>query len=125
MTNFDKVGTFMKTFGQEVKTKPSFNTDKINKLRLDLIKEELTELTEAMNNKDLLEVADALTDILYVTYGAGHAFGINLDKCFEEVQNSNMSKLDENGKPIYNEHGKVMKGPDYFKPDLSKFLVKD
>ena len=122
MTNFDKVGTFMKTFGQEVKTKPSFNTDKINKLRLDLIKEELTELTEAMNNKDLLEVADALTDILYVTYGAGHAFGINLDKCFEEVQNSNMSKLDENGKPIYNEHGKVMKGPNYFKPDLSKFV---
>ena len=122
MTNFDKVGTFMKTFGQEVKTKPSFNTDKINKLRLDLIREELTELTEAMNNKDLLEVADALTDILYVTYGAGHAFGINLDKCFEEVQNSNMSKLDENGKPIYNEAGKVMKGPNYFKPDLSKFV---
>ena len=122
MTNFDKVGTFMKTFGQEIKTKPSFSTDKINKLRLDLIKEELTELTEAMNNKDLLEVADALTDILYVTYGAGHAFGINLDKCFEEVQNSNMSKLDENGKPIYNEHGKIMKGPNYFKPDLSKFV---
>ena len=122
MTNFDKVGTFMKTFGQEVKTKPSFSTDKINKLRLDLIKEELFELTEAMNKKDLLEVADALTDILYVTYGAGHAFGINLDKCFEEVQNSNMSKLDENGKPIYNEHGKVMKGPNYFKPDLSKFI---
>ena len=122
MTNFDKVGTFMKTFGQEVKTKPSFSTDKINKLRLDLIKEELSELTEAMNNKDLLEVADALTDILYVTYGAGHAFGINLDKCFDEVQNSNMSKLDENGKPIYNEHGKVMKGPNYFKPNLSKFV---
>ncbi len=122
MTNFNKVGTFMKTFGQEVKTKPAFSTDKINKLRLDLIKEELSELTEAMNNKDLLEVADALTDILYVTYGAGHAFGINLDKCFEEVQNSNMSKLDENGKPIYNEHGKVMKGPNYFKPDLSKFV---
>jgi len=122
MTNFDKVGTFMKTFGQEVKTKPSFSTDKINKLRLDLIKEELSELTEAMNNKDLLEVADALTDILYVTYGAGHAFGINLDKCFEEVQNSNMSKLGQNGKPIYNEHGKVMKGPNYFKPDLSKFV---
>ena len=122
MTNFNKVGAFMKTFGQEVKTKPSFSTDKINKLRLDLIKEELSELTEAMNNKDLLEVADALTDILYVTYGAGHAFGINLDKCFEEVQNSNMSKLDENGKPIYNEHGKVMKGPNYFKPDLSKFV---
>mgnify|MGYP001160117336 CR=1 FL=1 len=122
MTNFNKVGTFMKTFGQEVKSKPSFSTDKINKLRLDLIEEELSELTEAMNNKDLLEVADALTDILYVTYGAGHAFGINLDKCFEEVQNSNMSKLDENGKPIYNEHGKVMKGPNYFKPDLSKFI---
>ena len=122
MTNFDKVGTFMKTFGQEVKTRPSFSTDKINKLRLDLIKEELVELTEAMNTKDLLEVADALTDILYVTYGAGHAFGINLDKCFDEVQNSNMSKLDDNGKPIYNEHGKVMKGPNYFKPNLSKFV---
>ena len=122
MTNFKKVGTFMKTFGQEVKTKPSFSSDKINKLRLDLIKEELSELTEAMNNKDLLEVADALTDILYVTYGAGHAFGINLDNCFEEVQNSNMSKLDENGKPIYNDQGKVMKGPNYFKPDLSKFV---
>ena len=122
MTNFNKVGTFMKTFGQEVKTKPSFSTDKINKLRLDLIKEELSELTEAMNNKDLLEVADALTDILYVTYGAGHAFGINLDKCFEEVQKSNMSKLGKDGKPIYNKFGKVMKGPDYFKPDLSKFV---
>ncbi len=122
MSNFSKVGVFMKTFGQEVKNKPSFSTDKINKLRLDLIKEELSELTEAMNNKDLLEVADALTDILYVTYGAGHAFGINLDKCFEEVQNSNMSKLDDNGKPIYNEHGKVMKGPNYFKPDLTKFI---
>ena len=123
MTNFNKVGIFMKTFGQEVKTKPSFSTDKINKLRLDLIKEELIELTEAMNNKDLLEVADALTDILYVTYGAGHAFGINLDKCFEEIQNSNMSKLDENGKPIYNEHGKVMKGPNYFKPNLKKIFL--
>ena len=122
MSNFSKVGVFMKTFGQEVKDTPSFSTDKINKLRLDLIKEELNELTEAMNNKDLLEVADALTDILYVTYGAGHAFGINLDKCFEEVQNSNMSKLDDNGKPIYNEHGKVMKGPNYFKPDLTKFI---
>ena len=122
MSNFSKVGIFMKTFGQEVKNKPSFSTDKINKLRLDLIKEELIELTEAMNNKDLLEVADALTDILYVTYGAGHAFGIDLDKCFEEVQNSNMSKLDDDGKPIYNEHGKVMKGPNYFKPDLSKFV---
>ena len=123
MSNFEKVGKFMKTFGQEVKNKPSFSTDKINKLRLDLIKEELIELNEAMKNKDLLEVADALTDILYVTYGAGHAFGIDLDKCFEEVQNSNMSKLDENGKPIYNENGKVMKGPNYFKPDLSKFIV--
>ena len=122
MSNFSKVGTFMKTFGQEVKTKPSFSTEKINKLRIDLIKEELEELTEAVNNKDLLEVADALTDILYVTYGAGHAFGINLDKCFEEVQNSNMSKLGEDGKPIYNDSGKVMKGPNYFKPDLSKFV---
>ena len=122
MSNFSKVGIFMKTFGQEVKDNPSFSTDKINKLRIDLIKEELEELTEAIKNKDLLEVADALTDILYVTYGAGHAFGINLDKCFEEVQNSNMSKLDKNGKPIYNESGKVMKGPNYFKPDLSKFV---
>ena len=122
MSNFSKVGIFMKTFGQEVKNKPAFSTDKINKLRLDLIKEELSELTDAMKNKDLLEVADALTDILYVTYGAGHAFGIDLDKCFDEVQNSDMSKLDENGKPIYNEHGKVMKGPNYFKPDLSKFV---
>ncbi|MBD1167521.1 nucleoside triphosphate pyrophosphohydrolase family protein [Pelagibacterales bacterium SAG-MED09] len=122
MSNFEKVGTFMKTFGQEVKSKPSLSTDKINKLRIDLIKEELEELTKALNDKDLLEVADALTDILYVTYGAGHAFGINLDKCFNEVQNSNMSKLDENGKPIYNESGKVMKGPKYFKPDLSKFV---
>ena len=122
MSNFNKVGTFMKTFGQEVKSKPSFSSDKINKLRIDIIKEELDELQEAMKNNDLLEVADALTDILYVTYGAGHAFGIDLDKCFEEVQNSNMSKLDENGKPIYNESGKVMKGPNYFKPDLSKFV---
>ena len=122
MTNFNKVGTFMKTFGQEVKTKPSFSSDKINKLRLDLIKEELFELTEAMNNKDLLEVADALTDILYVTYGAGHAFGIDLDKCFDEVQKSNMSKLGKDGKPIYNDKGKVMKGPNYFKPNLKKFL---
>ena len=123
MSNFSKVGIFMKTFGQEVKNKPSFSTDKINKLRLDLIKEELSELTDAMNNKDLLEVADALTDILYVTYGAGHAFGINLDKCFKEVQNSNMSKLGKDGKPIYNEKGKVMKGPNYFKPNLSKFVA--
>ena len=122
MSNFNKVGTFMKTFRQEVKTEPSFSTEKINKLRVDLIKEELQELTEAMNNKDLLEVADALTDILYVTYGAGHAFGIDLDKCFEEVQNSNMSKLGKDGNPIYNESGKVMKGPNYFKPDLSKFV---
>ena len=122
MSNFSKVEIFMKTFGQEVKDKPSFSTEKINKLRIDLINEELDELTEAMKNKDLLEVADALTDILYVTYGAGHAFGINLDKCFEEVQNSNMSKLDENGKPIYNESGKVMKGPNYFRPNLSKFV---
>jgi len=122
MSNFNKVGTFMKTFGQEVKTKPSFSSDKINKLRIDLIKEELDELQEAMKNNDLLEVADALTDILYVTYGAGHAFGINLDKCFDEVQNSNMSKLGETGEPIYNESGKVMKGPNYFKPNLSKFV---
>ena len=122
MSNFDKVGTFMKTFGQEVKTKPSLSSDKINKLRIDLIKEELEELTEAMQKKDLLEVADALTDLLYVTYGAGHAFGINLDACFNEVQNSNMSKLGKNGKPIYNESGKVMKGPNYFKPDLLKFV---
>ena len=122
MSNFSKVGIFMKTFGQDVKNKPSFSTNKINKLRIDLIKEELEELNEAMKNKDLLEVADALTDILYVTYGAGHAFGIDLDKCFNEVQNSNMSKLDSNGKPIYNSDGKVMKGPNYFKPDLSKFV---
>ena len=122
MSNFSKVGIFMKTFGQEVKDKPSFSTDKINKLRFDLIKEELDELKEALEKKNLLEVADALTDILYVTYGAGHAFGINLDKCFDEVQNSNMSKLDKNGRPIYNESGKVMKGPNYFKPNLSKFI---
>ena len=122
MTNFEKVGTFMKTFGQEVKEKSSLSSDKINKLRLDLIEEELGELKEAMKNNDLLEVADALTDILYVTYGAGHAFGINLDECFEEVQNSNMSKLDATGEPIYNDVGKVMKGPNYFKPDLSKFI---
>ncbi len=122
MSNFKKVKTFMETFGQEVKNKASFSTDKINNLRFDLIQEELDELKEALNNKDLLEVADALTDILYVTYGAGHAFGIDLDKCFDEVQNSNMSKLDKNGKPIYNEAGKVMKGPKYFKPNLKKFL---
>ena len=112
----------MKTFGQEVKLDPSFSNDKINKLRLSLIKEELKELSEAMQKKDIVEVADALTDILYVTYGAGHAFGINLDKCFDEVQSSNMSKLGRDGKPIYNEFGKVMKGPDYFKPDLRKFF---
>ena len=122
MTNFQKVKTFMQTFGQEVKSKPSFSTEKINNLRYNLIKEELYELKQAMNDKNLLEVADALTDILYVTYGAGIAFGIDLDKCFEEVQNSNMSKLGEDGKPIYNEAGKVMKGPNYFKPDLSKFV---
>ena len=122
MTNFEKVKIFMETFGQEVKNQPSFSTNKINKLRYDLIKEELDELKIALKNEDLLEVADALTDILYVTYGAGHAFGIDLDKCFEEVQNSNMSKLDENGKPIYNESGKVMKGPKYFKPNLTKFI---
>ena len=122
MTNFEKVGTFMKTFGQEVKQSPALSTDKINELRVSLIREELDELIAAMNKKDLVEVADALTDILYVTYGAGQAFGIDLDKCFEEVQNSNMSKLDENGKPIYNEKGKVMKGPNYFKPDLGKFI---
>ena len=122
MTNFNKVGEFMKTFGQEIKNKPSLSDNKINKLRVSLIQEELDELKEAMNNKDLLEVADALTDLLYVTYGAGHAFGIDLDKCFNEVQNSNMSKLGKDGKPIYNEFGKVMKGPNYFKPDLSKFI---
>ena len=122
MSNFNKVKTFMETFGQEVKTKPSFSTDKINSLRYDLIKEELEELKVAMKNKDLLEVADALTDILYVNYGAGPAFGVDLDKCFEEVQSSNMSKLGEDGKPIYNESGKVMKGPKYFKPDLTKFV---
>ena len=122
MTNFEKVKTFMKTFGQEVKEKSSFGSDKINELRFNLIKEELEELRIAMDNKNLVEVADALTDILYVTYGAGHAFGINLDKCFNEVQQSNMSKLDDHGNPIYNDSGKVMKGPKYFKPDLSKFI---
>ena len=122
MTNFKKVGLFMKTFGQEVRTKPGLSTEKINELRINLINEELEEFKEAIKNKDLKEVADALTDILYVTYGAGHAFGINLDNCFEEVQKSNMSKLGQDGKPIYNESGKVMKGPKYFKPDLSKFL---
>ena len=122
MSNFNKVKTFMQTFGQEIKTKPSLSTDKINSLRYDLIKEELDELKDAIENKDLTEVADALTDILYVTYGAGHAFGIDLDKCFEEVQSSNMSKLGNDGKPIYNDSGKVMKGPKYFKPNLLKFI---
>ena len=123
MTNFENVKKFMQTFGQEVRTKASFPNDKIINLRLNLIREELSELKEAIEKKDIKEVADALTDILYVTYGAGHAFGINLDKCFEEVQNSNMSKLGSDGKPIFNEHGKVMKGPDYFKPNLSKFVA--
>ena len=122
MTNFEKVKLFMKTYGQEVKDKAGLSDAVTNKLRIDLIKEEFEELTEAMKDENLLEVADALTDILYVTYGAGHAFGIDLDKCFEEVQSSNMSKLGEDGKPIYNEVGKVMKGPNYFKPDLSKYL---
>ena len=123
MTNFESVKKFMQTFGQEVKITANFPNDKIINLRLDLIREELSELKEAIEKKDIKEVADALTDILYVTYGAGHAFGINLDKCFEEVQNSNMSKLGLDGKPIYNEHGKVMKGPSYFKPNLSKFVA--
>ena len=123
MSNFQKVAAFMKTFGQVVNTKTKFPDDKIVKLRYDLIHEELEELLAAIKEKNIVEVADALTDILYVTYGAGHAFGINLDKCFDEVQNSNMSKLGSDGKPIYNESGKVMKGPDYFKPDLSKFLI--
>jgi len=122
MTNFEKVKIFMKTFGQEVKSKSSLSSEKINNLRLSLIQEELDELKKAINDKDIVEVADALTDILYVTYGAGHAFGIDLDQCFNEVQNSNMSKLGDDGKPIYNENGKVMKGPNYFKPDLSKYI---
>ena len=122
MSNFNKVKTFMNTYGQEVKERATFPENKIVQLRIDLIEEELNELKEAVKNNDIVEVADALTDILYVTYGAGHAFGIDLDKCFDEVQNSNMSKLGADGKPIYNESGKVMKGPDYFKPDLSKFL---
>ncbi len=122
MTNFEKVGQFMKTFGQEIKSKSSLSSEKINNLRIALIQEELDELRLAISQKNLLEVADALTDLLYVTYGAGHAFGINLDKCFDEVQRSNMSKLDENGKPIYSENGKVLKGPNYFKPDLSNLL---
>ena len=123
MTNFESVRKFMETFGQEIKKKAEFPNIKITELRYALIKEELGELKEAIENKDIKEVADALTDILYVTYGAGHAFGIDLDKCFEEVQNSNMSKLGKDGKPIYNEKGKVMKGPNYFKPDLNKFVA--
>ena len=122
MTNFNSVKKFMEVFGQEVKTKAEFPSEKIIKLRYNLIKEELDEFEEALKDRNLTEVADALTDILYVTYGAGHAFGIDLDKCFDEVQRSNMSKLDEDGKPIYNEHGKVMKGPKYFQPDLGKFI---
>ena len=122
MTNFEKVGLFMKTFNQEVKTSSGLSSEKINTLRINLISEELEELKKATSDNNIVEIADALTDILYVTYGAGHAFGINLDKCFNEVQESNMSKLDQDGKPIFNEHGKVMKGPNYFKPDLSKFL---
>ena len=125
MTNFEKVGLFMSTFGQEVKKKSELSSEKINLLRLNLIQEELDELTKAIKEKDILEVADALTDILYVTYGAGHAFGVDLDKCFDEVQKSNMSKLGKDGKPIYNESGKVMKGPNYFKPNLSKFINND
>ena len=123
MTNFESVKKFMETFGQEIKEKASFPNDKITALRYDLIKEELDEFKEAIDKKDIKEIADALTDILYVTYGAGHAFGIDLDKCFEEVQNSNMSKLGKDGKPIYNDKGKVMKGPNYFKPDLNKFVA--
>ena len=122
MTNFEKVRLFMKTYGQEVKDKAGLSDAKTNNLRIELIKEELEELTEAIQEKNLIEVADALTDILYVTYGAGHAFGIDLDKCFDEVQNSNMSKLGKDGKPLYNEAGKVMKGPNFFKPDVSKYL---
>ncbi len=122
MSNFNSVQKFMKIFGQEVKLKADFPDERIQTLRISLIEEELLELKEAIKNKDIKEVADALTDILYVTYGAGHAFGINLDKCFDEVQKSNMSKLDENGKPIFNEDGKVLKGPNYFKPKLEKFL---
>ena len=122
MSNFNKVKTFMNTYGQEVKNTPEFPNSKILQLRIDLIQEELNELKEAINNKDIIEVADALTDILYVTYGAGHSFGVDLDSCFNEVQNSNMSKLGEDGKPIYNESGKVMKGPKYFKPNIKKII---
>ena len=122
MTNFEKVGIFMKSFRQEIKTSPNLSSEKINDLRINLIEEELKELIDGMKANDILEVADALTDILYVTYGAGHAFGINLDKCFEEVQKSNMSKLGEDGNPIYNDKGKVLKGPNYSKPDLKKII---
>ena len=122
MTNFKSVRKFMETFGQEIKEKAAFPEEKITSLRYDLIREELEELKDAIEKKDMKEVADALTDILYVTYGAGHSFGIDLDKCFQEVQNSNMSKLGSDGKPIYDDKGKVMKGPNYFKPDLIKFL---
>tara|TARA_B110000263_G_scaffold160466_1_gene139499 strand:+ start:81 stop:455 length:375 start_codon:yes stop_codon:yes gene_type:complete len=122
MSNFDEVKVFMETYGQEVKLIPNFPENKILKLRIDLIQEELDELKEAIDNRDIVEVADALTDILYVTYGAGHSFGINLDDCFSEVQRSNMSKLDENGKPVFNDSGKVLKGPNYFKPDLKKYI---
>ena len=123
MTNFEKVGVFMKIFGQEVKNKAGFSSKKINKLRFELIKEEVEELRVALEKKDIIEVADALTDILYVTYGAGHAFGINLNLCFEEVQKSNMSKLDENNEPIFNDKGKVMKSKNYFKPNLKKIVI--
>jgi len=125
MSNFNKVKTFMNTYGQNVKEKPSIPDEKIVQLRIALIEEELNELKEAINNNNIVEVADALTDILYVTYGAGHSFGVDLDKCFDEVQNSNMSKLGENGKPIYNESGKVMKGPNYFAPNLKKIIGLD
>ena len=123
MSNFNKVKTFMNTYGQEVKERATFPENKIVQLRIDLIEEELNELKEAVKNNDIIEVADALTDILYVTYGAGHSFGVDLDKCFDEVQRSNMSKLGDDGKPIYNESGKVMKGPDYFAPDLKKIIT--
>ena len=122
MSNFDYVKNFMEIYGQEVKTKPSFPSDEIVQLRYDLIKEELDELSSAIKDRDIVEVADALTDLLYVVYGAGHSWGIDLDKCFAEVQRSNMSKIGKDGKPIYNEHGKVMKGPNYIKPNLKQFI---
>ena len=125
MSNFNKVKAFMNTYGQDVKEKAEFPENKIVQLRIDLIEEELNELKEAIKNKDIVEVADALTDILYVTYGAGHSFGVNLDECFDEVQRSNMSKLGEDGKPIYNDSGKVMKGPNYFAPNLKKIVNLD